>query len=96
MPEIKSPGPAGWGLSEGLVIPSCQNYLTQILHIQSNLAGFKGKRLGKSKLKAFGIAENVKVGTWNVRGLAGKETELVKELQEKHVNICVLSHTKRN
>ena len=39
--------------------------------------------------------EKVKVGTWNFRGLVRKETELVKELEERNVNICVLLETKK-
>lgn len=47
------------------------------------------------KDKRFGIAEELRIGTWNVRGIAAKESELIKELEEMKVNISVITETKK-
>ena len=44
---------------------------------------------------SFGKEINGKKHTQNVRGLDIMETKLLKELQQKHVNICVLSETEK-
>lgn len=42
-----------------------------------------GKRHGHDKGKRFGRDDILKLGTWNVRGLATKEPELNNELKRK-------------
>ena len=41
------------------------------------------------------IMDNLKVATWNVRGIAGKEAELLRIFEENKVNIAVVTETKK-
>ena len=45
--------------------------------------------------KRLGIAEQFKIGVWNVRGLAHKEMELQRELNLIDVDIAIISETKK-
>lgn len=49
------------------------------------------KKPGKCKW----ILDYLKVATWNVRGIANKESELTKILEDKHINVAVLTETKK-
>lgn len=49
----------------------------------------------KNKEKRLGIMDTLILGTWNVRGLNNKETELERELKARNVNIAVISETKK-
>ena len=45
--------------------------------------------------KRLGIAEQFKIGVWNVRGLAHKEMELQRELNLMDVDIAIIPETKK-
>lgn len=53
------------------------------------------KAKNKTKNKVFGINDELRLGTWNVRSLNGKEDELIKELERKKINIAIISETKK-
>ncbi|PSN41857.1 hypothetical protein C0J52_10245, partial [Blattella germanica] len=49
----------------------------------------------RNKDKRFGIQDQIKVATWNVRGLQHKEPELERELKEREIDIAIISETKK-
>jgi hypothetical protein len=40
--------------------------------------------------------ENLKVATWNIRGMTNKELERVRIFEEKKINIAIVTDTKKN
>jgi hypothetical protein len=40
--------------------------------------------------------ENLKVATWNVRGMTNKQLECVRIFEEKKINIAIVMETKKN
>lgn len=60
------------------------------------MMGTTGKRLRLTqKGKCKWITDNLKVATWNVRGIAHKEVELVKIFERNKINIAVVTETKK-
>ena len=55
-----------------------------------------GNEPGKRKrIKSFGITEVLTIATWNIQGLNNKEPELIKTLEERKINIAIISETKK-
>jgi exonuclease III len=42
-----------------------------------------------------GISEQLHIATWNVRGLSGKENKMERELLRAHIDVAIISETKK-
>lgn len=50
----------------------------------------------QGKYKTFGIADRIKVATWNVREMTRKEEEPVRELYYKrHIDFAAITETEK-
>lgn len=43
------------------------------------------------KARSLGIAENIKIGTWNAWGVSTKDSELIKKRDKMQMNITVIT-----
>lgn len=48
-----------------------------------------------NKDKCKWIRDNLKIATWNVRGIMNKELELTRIFEEKQINVAVVTETKK-
>ena len=81
------------GFCVRLVPLPCKNTSTRKLQKSNTPDCLTGNRRGKNK--DFGLSDILTVGTWNVRGLSTKESELVRLLKKRSVNITVVTETKK-
>lgn len=70
---------------------SAMNKETRRLHGNNE----EGKREGELKLRLNAKKGIWKVGTWNVRSIAGKELEIVDEFEQTGLEIMALTETKK-
>lgn len=71
------------------------NYTRNLHKGKGKHDGFNGLMTRRGKDKIHGISRILQVGTWNVRGLGNKETELNNELANKKVDVAVVTETKK-
>jgi hypothetical protein len=58
-----------------------------------DISGSNDKIPGTKKEKRLRVHETLNAAAWNVRSIGNKESELVKEIKIKGINVAVISET---
>lgn len=77
-------GPPSWGLSQRASYSPLGKNFDQ-----------KSRNPDGSKLRQTLPKRIMRLGTWNIQGNITKQAEVFKELQEKNIDICILTETKK-
>lgn len=62
---------------------------------ENNYASDGKKKRYAEEIKQISKENNIKIGTWNIKGLAGKEIELVEEMEKQQLDYLGITETKK-